>query len=274
MKTRFGSILHIGAGLLSLLFMLVISCKGPEGPIGPAGPTGATGVAGATGPQGVTGATGTTGPQGVSGATGSTGPQGASGVAGATGPQGPTGNANVVYSAWKPVDVSTNFYAFTDPASPSSVYLGNDTNTGNALLTQDAIDKGLIYIYYKTGQKTFDPATNDTKLVERILTGNGFGWVKIPGRTTSKDEDFTNYYVGNDVFGTNYLKFNAYVYTNRNGMNTTELFGKTAQFYRDLLKDLPQYRVIVAYGSTPGGRAAAIDFKDYAAVKRAYNLPD
>ena len=41
-----------------------------------------------------------------------------------------------------------------------------------------------------------------------------------------------------------------------------------------MVKDLPQYRIVIVNGSTPGGRAAAIDYKDYAAVKRAYNLPD
>ena len=168
------------------------------------------------------------------------------------------GNANVVYSAWKAVDVSTNFSTHPDTDPNTAVYLGNDTKTDNAILTQDAID----------------PATGETKLVERILTTNEFVYVKIPGRTTNKDEDFVNYYVGNDLFATNYLKFSMFVYKYRFGVLIPDLANKSAQFFRDMVKDMPQYRIIVAYGSTPGGRAAAVDFKDYATVKKAYNLLD
>ncbi|MBD2755557.1 hypothetical protein [Spirosoma validum] len=253
MKPRFSSLFQITLGLFTLLLTLVISCKGPDGPQGPAGPTGATGATGAAG------------------TAGATGPAGASGVAGATGAQGPMGNANIVYSEWKPVDVSTNFYAYPDN---SSVYLGNDTKTDNALLTQDAIDKGIIYIYYKTGQKTFDPATGEMKLAERILTTNGFGWLKIPGRTTNKDEDYINYYIGNELISANYLKFSAFIYTNQNGTIVPDLAGKTAQFYRDMIKTMPQYRIIVAYGSVKGSRTGAVDFTDYASVKQTFNLPD
>lgn len=265
MKTTFAPLVRVSTGLLALLITIIISCKGPEGPTGPQGTTGPTGAVGPTGPQGVTGTTGATGPQGVSGVAGPAGPQGV------TGAQGPTGNANVVYTAWKSVDLSTNFFAYTDN---QLIYLGNDTKTANAVLSKDAIDKGLIYIYYKTGQKEFDPANGEIRLVERILTTNGFGWIKIPGRSTNRDEDFTNYYIGNEAYGVNYLKFSGFVYTNRNGVITPDIAGKSAQFYRDMLKDMPQYRIIVAYGSTPGGRMGSVDFKDYAAVKRAYNLPD
>ncbi len=268
MKITFAPLVRVSTGLMALLMIIIISCKGPEGPTGPQGTTGPTGTGGPTGPQGVSGTTGATGPQGTSGVAGPAGPQG---VAGTTGAQGPMGNANVVYTAWKPVDLSTNFYAYPEN---KVVYLGNDLKTANAVLTQDAIDKGLIYIYYKTRQKEFDSANNETKLVERILTTNGTGWVKIPGRTTNRDEDFTNYYIGNEIFGVNYLKFSGFVYTNRNDVVTPDIAAKSAQFYRDMLKDMPQYRIIVAYGSTPGGRMGSVDFGNYAAVKKAYNLPD
>ncbi len=268
MKTNVTSMVRLSIGLVAPLLVFFASCKGPEGPTGPAGTTGSTGTmgtAGPTGPQGATGTAGTTGPQGASGVTG------AVGATGATGAQGAPGSPNVVYTAWKPVDLSTNFYAYPDN---SSIYLGNDTKTANAVLTQDAIDKGLIYIYYKTGQKESDLASGETKLVERILPTNGFGWIRIPGRTTSRDEDFTNYYIGNEVISFNYLKFTGFIYTNRNGVVTPDIAGKSAQFYRDMLKDLPQYRIIVAYGGTPGARMGSVDFKNYATVKRAYNLPD
>ncbi|MBD2755558.1 hypothetical protein [Spirosoma validum] len=252
MKTRFAYFGQPGLGLMALLLMLVISCKGPEGPQGPVGPAGATGAVGATG------------------AAGTTGPAGVSGVAGATGAQGAAGNPNVVYSDWKPVDVSGTFFLFTD----GTVYLGNDNKTDNAYLTQEAIDKGLIYIYYKLGQKTFDAATGETKLVERVVADSGFGYVKIPGRTTSKDEDFTSYYVANQLFGVNFLRISTNLMTTRSNVAIPELTGKSAQFYRDMVKTLPQYRIVVAYGSTKGGRSGAVDFKNYASVKQAYNLQD
>lgn len=251
--------------------MLVISCKGPEGPIGPAGPTGATGVAGATGPQGTTGATG---PQGT---TGATGPQGVSGATGATGPQGPMGNANVVYTAWKPVDLSGNYYRYPDNLG---VDLGNDQKTANALLTAEVMDKSLVYVYFKFGQQLYDNAAGEFKLIERIQASNAFGNALISGRTGAKFDDFIQYYINHDYLGTNYLRFNLHMYTQQYDQATakqvpvTDLIGKTAQDFRNMVKDLPQYRVVIVNGSTPGGRAAAIDYKDYAAVKRAYNLPD
>ncbi len=271
MKTRFVSFIQVSTGLLGLLLMLVISCKGPDGPQGPAGPTGATG------PQGVSGVAGATGPQGVSGATGATGPQGISGVAG---PQGPMGNANVVYTAWKTPTYDI-FSAFTDN---SAVYLSNQ-NTTNALLTKDVIDKSIVYVYFKFGQLLYDQSIGGFATPVRIQSqgalNNGLaGAVKIPGRTTNTGTDYVYYYINHDVIGENYFKINMTLYTSQYdqvknvNVPVADMLGKSAQFYKDLVKDLPQYRIVIVNGSTPGGRQAAVDFKDYAAVKRAYNLPD
>ena len=270
MKTRFASLVQVSMGLIALLFMVVISCKGPEGPIGPAGSTGSTGGVGGVGP---------TGPQGVSGVAGTTGPQGVSGVAGPTGPtgaQGPMGNANVVYTAWKPIDVSTGYGRTQDNFF---AYLDNNAKATNALLTQDVIDKSIVYTYYKTGQLDYDPANAGYKLVERIQAGNTGGYTKITGRTTSDFSDYIYYYISQNNIGVNYFPFSLALYTNQyNAQNqqvaVADLIGKNAQFFRDMVKDLPQYRIVIVNGSIPGGRAAAVDFKDYAAVKRAYNLPD
>lgn len=270
MKTRFLPFAQLSVSLIAFLFMLVISCKGPEGPIGPAGPTGASG------PQGVSGTVGTTGPQGATGATGATGPQGASGVAGATGPQGPTGNANVVYTAWKPVDVSTGYGRAPDNFF---AYLDNNAKATNPLITQDVVDKAIVYTYYKTGQLDYDAANAGYKLVERIQAGNTGGYTKIPGRTTSDFSDYIYYYISQNNFGVNYFPFNIALYTNQYNAQSqqvavADLVGKNAQFFRDMIKELPQYRIVIVNGSTPGGRTGSVDFKDYAAVKRAYNLPD
>lgn len=279
MKTHYPSRVQGGISLIALLFILVFSCKGPEGPQGPVGPAGP----GTTGPQGASGVAGATGPQGASGVAGTTGPQGVSGVAGPTGaagPQGAMGNANVVYTDWK-TPILDVFNAFQDN---SAVYLSNQ-NTANVLLTKDVIDKSVVYVYFKIGQLLADQSVGSFALAERIqapeaLNSGVPGSVKIPGRTTSTESDFVYYYLNRDLIGANYLKFNLTLYTSQynqaqnKSVPVTELVGKNAQFYKDLLNALPQYRVVIVNGSIPGGRAAGIDFKDYAAVKRAYNLPD
>lgn len=252
MKTRFWSLSQVSTGLVALSFMIVVSCKGPEGPQGPAGPTGAPGVAG------------------TPGVAGATGPAGVSGVAGAM------GNANVVYTAWKGVDISSSYYQTTDNLY---TYMGNDNASAYPLLTNDVINKSLVYVYFKFGQQFYDNATAEVKLVERIAPTSAYGQIKIPGRTTSTYTDFFNYQVYHQPIGPNFLNFTLRMDTftyDQQGKQLVipELVGKNAQYFRDLVKDLPQYRVVIVNGSTPGGRAAAIDYKDYAAVKKAYNLPN
>ena len=249
MQSRFFSLVQLGISFIGFLFMLVVSCKGPEGPTGPAGPTGATG------PQGVSGAAGTTGPQGVSGAT---------------------GNANVVYTAWKTVDLSSNYYRSPDNLN---VYIGNDNSTASPLLTQDVINKSIVYIYFKYGTPLFDNGTNEYKLSERIVQGSAYGSIKIPGRTTNTLGDFVNYNVLHQPIGVNFLNFLLTMPTSTTDANGQQIpipdfVGKNAQFFRDMFKDLPQYRIVIVNGSTPGGRAVAVDYNDYAAVKRVHNLPD
>ena len=186
------------------------------------------------------------------------------------------GNANVVYTAWKPVDLSSSYYRSQDN---NDLFIGNDNTSANAILTKDVIDKSLVFVYFKVNRLLFDGSIGEYKQQETIQPANANGFIKIPGRETSKYEDFMQYNVYHDYIGVNYLRFTLYGYTYTNGPNSTrvptpEFANKNAQFFRDLLKDMPQYRIVIANGSTPGGRAAAVDFKDYAAVKRAYNLPD
>ena len=250
MKVRFSHFVTFGTGLVALLLMLVISCKGPEGP---AGPTGATGATGATG------------------TAGATGPAGASGVAGATGPMG---NANVVYTDWKAVDISGAVFKYPNL---SRVQLA-PASTANTLLTKDAIDKAVIYVYYKFGQLTYDQTAGYT-LVERIKQDTVTAAVKIPGRTTNNIEDYTKYQIITDFLGQNYFSPKIFIFSGI--FNTTtgvydpipELLFQPDQVYRTMLATYPQYRIVVVYGSVKG-RVGAVDFNDYAAVKQAFNLPD
>ncbi|GAB4033060.1 hypothetical protein [Spirosoma gilvum] len=258
MKSHSSHLVHIPTGLIVFFFLLAVSCKGPEGPQGPQGPVGPSGTVGATG------------------ATGATGPTGASGVTGAAGAQGATGNANVMYTAWKSPDFSTYYYRFPDNLQ---AIIGNDGNQTNALLTADVIDKSMVYVYFKTGALQYDNTTADYKLVERIQPSNGYGYVKIPGRTTSNSQDYVQYWLNSDNIGVNNLHMYMYFFTSlydQQGKQTpiADFVGKNAQFYRDMVKTAPQYRIVIVKGTVAGGRTAAIDFKDYTDVKQAFNLPD
>ena len=85
------------------------------------------------------------------------------------------------------------------------------------------------------------------------------------------------YSVFNDPVGLNFLQINVFGQPRAGTFQRVppELVGKSVAFYRDLFKDAPQFRLVIVNGSTlGGGRRANIDFKDYAAVKAAYNLPD
>jgi hypothetical protein len=188
------------------------------------------------------------------------------------------GNANVAYTAWKVVDDIGNYVRSPDNMR---VDLGNAGKTANALLTKEVMDKSLVYIYFKFGVLDYDQSIGGYRAFERIQPSNYAGYLKIPGRTTSDFNDFIYYYGSHDFLGENYLRFNITMNTQtydtaKNAwIANTEMIGKNAQYFRDLVKDLPQYRIVIVTGNVlTGSRKTNIDFKDYAAVKEAFNLPD
>lgn len=247
MKVRFSHVVQTGMGLVALLLVLISSCKGPEGPAGP---------------QGTPGTPGTTGPTGASGVTG---PTGASGV-----------SASVIYTDWKPIDVGGNFFKYPD----NTVVTSSPTSTTSTLLTQDAINKGLVYIYYKFGQLSAPSDTGSYTLVERVAQNTvPFGRVKIPGRVGSGAADFATYQITTDYLGVNYFKPTISLTTGTlvNGDQyqlIPDLINQPAAFYRSMFATLPQYRMIVVNGNTKSGRMGAVDYSDYGQVKQAFNLPD
>jgi hypothetical protein len=225
--------------------LLVWSCKGPEGPIGPSGSTGASGVAGANGTQGAKGDT------------------------------GPMGNANVRYTTWK----TPTWFNFSRPTDNSWAYL-NVQDTKQPLLTKGTLDSSVIFVYLKTQNLSWDQANQEYLLKERISDTGTYGFLKIPGHTTSNFEDFFQYnfafnLIGEDFFDP-YLQLYTSAYSDSQQKNVpiSELVGKNAAYFKDLVKTLPQYRIVVIPGSVKTGRAAAVDFKDYNAVKKAFNIPD
>lgn len=228
--------------------VLFFGCEGPEGPLGPQGAKGDNGDVGAVGPKGDTGSTGT------------------------NGTNGKDGNANVVYSAWLVPTWSAN-------GSNVNYSYFEQKDKQNDLLTQDAIDKGVVYTYVKARQLNYNSDKQEYELLDVISPNNGNYFMKIPGRTTNDYRDFTraSFYISNEI-GVNYLNVGATLVKIGPDVNYTnfetpipELANKSFDFYKDLLKDL-KYRVVVVHGSTQG--RINVDMTDYEAVKKAYNLPD
>lgn len=247
---------------VGLLFMQN-ACKGPEGPIGPQG------IQGVKGDIGPSGSTGTTGPQGPQGQTGATGPQGQTG---ATGPQGPMGNANVVYSDWRSIEWKSD-------GSSTDYQFFSSKSTAEPLLTKDAIDKGIVYVYIKSKVRNWNNDKQEYDLVEFITANGMWGNFKLPGRNQNRWQDFGQIYVGADgLIGVNYLRVTGQLY--KKGPNDSfvdillpELANKSFTEYTTMIKDVHQYRVMVVYGSTKG-RMAAIDMTNYKEVKKYFNLKD
>lgn len=249
---------------------LFFGCEGPEGPLGPQGSTGGKGEIGALGPKGDKGDVGT---NGTAGANGTAGTNGTNGTAGTNGTNGKDGNANVVYSAWM-----SPTWASSGSGTNTTYFTQKDTK--NSMLTQDAIDKGVIYTYVKIKALEYDSEAQEYGLVERITPNYGYSYVKIPGRNTNGFYDYARSAIFvNDQIGVNYLSVTgdmyklAYDATTASQLPIPELANKSFAFYNDLTKDLYKYRIVVVNGSTQG-RTANVNMKDYAAVKRAFNLPD
>ena len=154
--------------------------------------------------------------------------------------------------------------------------LTNAGATSSTLLTRTVLDQAAVFVYFKHSL-LLSGANNQLQLSERIVEGTANGALKLPGRTTNTFEDYVQYSIFNDPVGLNFLQINVF---GRLGPSTSQrvppaLVGKGTAFYRDLFKDTPQYRLVIVNGSTlGGGRKASINFKDYAAVKTAFNLPD
>ncbi len=180
------------------------------------------------------------------------------------------GNGNVVYTAWKTPAWDGDFF------SNSSSGQLNVSNFAASVLTKDAIDKGLIMVYYKTNQLVAQGSTY--VLAESISPmdsrdGVAFAF-KIPGRTTNLYADYAFANINQFPLRENFFRpyLNYYTFTGQNFTPIPEISDKPKSFYQDLAKTLPQYRIVVAYGSVLGRQA--VDFTDYAAVKKAFNLPD
>jgi len=224
------------------------ACKGPQGDIGPAGSAGAKGDVGAVGIKGD------------------------GGVAGA---KGDPGAAKVVYTAWKSMVLDGRVIPFEG----DYLFFSNANKTEPAF-TKEAIDQGVLLTYLKVNSRVLaQNSTTDYVLQEAITTNaNVLSYYKIPGRTQNRLEDYqaTQVFYDNTARRENFFDPGLYFFRRVNfstGAFVPELQNLTNDQCKALVKDMPQYRHVVIYGSTKG-RLAAIDLNNYAAVKAAFNIAD
>jgi hypothetical protein len=186
---------------------------------------------------------GDVGPSGTTGVAGPTGANGAVGVA------GPTGTANVVYGTWQDMN-NTNFW-YKLGASNTTGGANNGGGSYNAFsnrgwgcdipapITQDVLDKGQVFVYGK-----FAASIGDNRV---YLLPNNF-W-------------------GNWSHQVNILLNRIYIQTIWDVALTAPTTYNPSGF-------LCFFRYIVIPGGVAGGRKANVDYNDYEAVKKAYNIPD
>ena len=236
-----------------LLMLLVGACsKGPQGDIGPAG---------------------------VKGSVGDTGGKGGVGDTGTKGGTGDTGNSNVVYTDWQSPD-------FKDPSVsslPNRIQF-DVLEQPFPLFTQEVLNSAQVFIYAKNRQLIRE--NNILKLVENIhevSTPVLYSYYLFPGRTGLSEADYGSHSIAvGGVFlrpgiitvgGTLRLGSGGPNLSQTENVTVPEMANKTMAFYRDFMKNLVQFRVVIVKGNV-AGRQAAVDMKDYAAVKKAYNLKD
>jgi hypothetical protein len=268
-----------------LLTTLIFACKGPNGDTGPIGPNGQTGLPGTAG---------TNGTNGKDGANGLAGAAGATGAPGTNGKDGKDGVIVATATPWTKVnfDEGKVNYNYTNKNSSNVEYqtqfaLILKDNT-QPLLTKAVIDNGLILTYFKYNSLVYDQDNLSYKLSERVSGGainsqgtNASSYFKIEGRAQDNFTDFANIQLYSYEYGVNYWNPQVSINTptsqptpNNYVSNSPELVGKSATFYKELFKKyMPEIRLVIV-PLTTGGRRAAIDYSDYQAVKRAYNLKD
>jgi hypothetical protein len=193
------------------------------------------GDVGPIGPIGPIGATGANGAIGTAGATGATG---ATGTAGATGATGATGTTGAKGDKGDKGDTgATGATGATGNANVIQVTYGSKTHTGS----------DLEYIIPASITK----ATLDNSAYFVYVSNSGGNTYDLPGWFTGGVNSYRTY---------NYTPTNS-VYVGRISGSGSDVFTKTRI-------------VIIPANDLRNGRRAAVDYTDYEAVKKYYNLPD
>jgi hypothetical protein len=188
------------------------------------------------------------GEKGDVGPIGTTGVAGPTGANGAVGLAGPTGTANVVYGTWQDMNNSSFWYKLGTANTGGSNNGGGGTNVYSghgwgcdipAPITQDILDKGQVFVYGK-----FASSIGDNRV---YLIPNNF-W-------------------GNWSHQVNILLNKVYIQTIWDTAGTVPSSYSPSGF-------LCFFRYIIIPGGVAGGRKEHLDYSDYEAVKKAYNIKD
>lgn len=201
-----------------------------------------------TGEDGEVGPTGPTGSSGSRGATGATGAAGADGQNGSDGQDGE--DAQVIYSDW----TTLNDWGYNATGPFSSSYSTHFNDVSAPSLTTTNINQSAILVYMD------------------FNTTNGFGYnlpsVPIPlpynykfGTAVDPDYLIDDYYFPEFFSGTLRM-WSEHRGDRQSNTNTTVYNGH-------------RVRYVIIPGSTSGGRTEApVDYNDYYAVLKYYNIPE
>lgn len=241
------------------------------------------------------------GDQGPAGTAGAAGATGARGPAGAQGPKGDSGVANVIYSNWIPVTASSwkrdsmkiDSFTVYDNVPNAGFTAVTETDTlvyyhviiPTPKVTQAAVDKGLVQFYVKDSTEYMKGAVNFfSGYIMAGVTNHRFLYGYYDGA-----------YIGMGPYGTNSFRVSPpkYGLTTDSMVLITAWYGSSQEndpytFYNPkgpAATDIVSYaelpprtqfyvRYVVIPGGVAGGRQAAVDVKNYAAVKAHYHLPD
>lgn len=187
------------------------------------------------GPKGDKGDVGEKGDTGTAGPQGPEGQQGAPGTPGEEGPQGDPGTANVIYSDWMaPV---WGHYSIDGPTQKMM-------RIPDLILSNEILNNGAILVYRK---HIPTPTNTLTYLLPQML-------LRVDGTIAAKYDTYTQ---GNGII-----------------INLQSFGGDLAETYYDSRNT---FRYIVIPGGMPGPgerRAAPVDYTDYEAVTKFYNIPE
>lgn len=234
-----------------MLTACMVACKGDPGetgPIGPQGPKGDTGEQGPAGPGGATGPAGATGAKGDKGDTGATGATGQTGAAGPQGPKGDTGATGATGATGQKGDKGDK----------------GDTGTANVIYSA-WIDMRSGWVR-NSDRHWFLPAFSAPQITQTVMDN---GVILVYAKNIgSRVTPIPNSYYGFDyqVWVNNILIYR--IWPNISSTTPT-IFSVSA-----VLADYTHFRYVIIPGGIPAGRTAAVDFNDYEAVKKYYNLPD
>jgi hypothetical protein len=176
---------------------------------------------------------------GDDGAVGPAGAKGDTGAQGAGGAKGDAGTANVIYSEWLEVPETKTNSANNELKSVDFVA---------AKITQEIIDNGVILAYVKSG---------DNQPVTQLSYTTNF-WNTNGTSILGSYSLYANAALGKITFYQRWI-------------TPGTIPSEWINFKGSIIN---RFRYVIIPKGLSGARQAAVDYSDYAAVKKHFNLPD